>query len=1067
VFNQLTSAYYKSLLEFLYLILVIGLVYFLYLLVTIQPYYDDKINTFRYGTITMIVSMSFGIMFFQLYNINNYLVSFLIFLVGVVLFISGIFFYKKISKYYIRGIYLRLKKHLTLKRKIISDTDRKVSLTLTSEDGKSVDNINDETLSKVSSSMYNSDHLDRNSTIEEEEEEENEEENSGCENENSNSSNDSDSSNDVQIHKILQDKIRTFDSIDNILKSTDKREPIVVFNKPSDFELACRFIKNNEKPEAFQLVYDIYDECTSQFPKNPYINIYYTYYIAYIDKQIDKYVVKMPQNKSSETNNIYGHLINANACKTNFLSKYFIRYIYLDVKDNYEDIEGYSKRNSMEIFEKMQQIAINDHITAINLLKQFFVYIKHVDSEKEKYKFFDLNLHLNSIHKLKINSSMSYQRLINMFPDDKSSLQLYNLLISSIISQPESEEYIIKLKNNTDNKRNKIENNTGITSIDELNDIEISENQIKKQQREHILHKYRKKSKRLSSMIFRIYEIELILYTIMVIFNVFHLNRYYHIIINYSILSDIDYYINNLLSEAKMIILSIMDRDKEMTEEHMDYIENEYLVNFKESYIPLLEEYFNMDVSLNPLVTYNNGKSQFIYLNGFELVKKVELYAYEIINLSYEEWVERVDNGEDLFSNDIFRFLSDNYPNYANAVVQETIDYIITKDSEANFVRKNVIYAGVTFLVVLSLFTLIFGIIPLFNYTKNIQDRITSVFKLLMKRSINELIEKFDDDVNAIIETYDINAETNGKLSEKLEKGKKKINYYYKKVRGVIITFIVLLTVVTISVPVITYDKYILEHVEYNFKVSERKDHVLDIFMFSYETLLQDRHAYLPGEAESRLNNEIKKLEELQENIYMGKLGLSPTIKMSYLDEIFLNHKCFNINMDLCSNITEKIDNDFTEDLIKFNVDEIISEFIERARSILYRSNITYQKTEVDPYNLDYGDIHQFRQRYLNDNDYQFEYDIYDYIIGALKKYEEIIYQIINLKIKDGILCIIAFYIIGISLILFSIVYTRRIIKEANTSLIEIINIAFIIPKSAVDSSPEFKRFIDTGFLDY
>ncbi|KAG4083107.1 hypothetical protein H8356DRAFT_968555 [Neocallimastix lanati (nom. inval.)] len=679
VFNQLTSAYYKSLLEFLYLILVIGLVYFLYLLVTIQPYYDDKINTFRYGTITMIVSMSFGIMFFQLYNINNYLVSFLIFLVGVVLFISGIFFYKKISKYYIRGIYLRLKKHLTLKRKIISDTDRKVSLTLTSEDGKSVDNINDETLSKVSSSMYNSDHLDRNSTIEEEEEEENEEENSGCENENSNSSNDSDSSNDVQIHKILQDKIRTFDSIDNILKSTDKREPIVVFNKPSDFELACRFIKNNEKPEAFQLVYDIYDEwlvdyhnnfillITSQFPKNPYINIYYTYYIAYIDKQIDKYVVKMPQNKSSETNNIYGHLINANACKTNFLSKYFIRYIYLDVKDNYEDIEGYSKRNSMEIFEKMQQIAINDHIMAINLLKQFFVYIKHVDSEKEKYKFFDLNLHLNSIHKLKINSSMSYQRLINMFPDDKSSLQLYNLLISSII------------KNNTDNKRNKIENNTGITSIDELNDIEISENQIKKQQR--------------------------------VIFNVFHLNRYYHIIINYSILSDIDYYINNLLSEAKMIILSIMDRDKEMTEEHMDYIENEYLVNFKESYIPLLEEYFNMDVSLNPLVTYNNGKSQFIYLNGFELVKKVELYAYEIINLSYEEWVERVDNGEDLFSNDIFRFLSDNYPNYANAVVQETIDYIITKDSEANFVRKNVIYAGVTFLVVLSLFTLIFGIL--------------------------------------------------------------------------------------------------------------------------------------------------------------------------------------------------------------------------------------------------------------------------------------------------------------------------------------------------------------------
>jgi len=38
--------------------------------------------------------------------------------------------------------------------------------------------------------------------------------------------------------------------------------------------------------------------------------------------------------------------------------------------------------------------------------------------------------------------------------------------------------------------------------------------------------------------------------------------------------------------------------------------------------------------------------------------------------------------------------------------------------------------------------------------------------------------------------------------------------------------------------------------------------------MFSYETLLQDRHAYLPGEAESRLNNEIKKLEVMNIKIF-------------------------------------------------------------------------------------------------------------------------------------------------------------------------------------------------------
>jgi len=33
--------------------------------------------------------------------------------------------------------------------------------------------------------------------------------------------------------------------------------------------------------------------------------------------------------------------------------------------------------------------------------------------------------------------------------------------------------------------------------------------------------------------------------------------------------------------------------------------------------------------------------------------------------------------------------------------------------------------------------------------------------------------------------------------------------------------------------------------------------------MFSFETLLQDRNAYVPGEAEARLNQEIQLLEVL------------------------------------------------------------------------------------------------------------------------------------------------------------------------------------------------------------
>ncbi|OUM61061.1 hypothetical protein PIROE2DRAFT_13057, partial [Piromyces sp. E2] len=64
----------------------------------------------------------------------------------------------------------------------------------------------------------------------------------------------------IPIHKKLKQKIQIFDKIDNVLNEIDKREPVIVFKKPSEFELACRFIKSNESSEAFQLVHELFEE---------------------------------------------------------------------------------------------------------------------------------------------------------------------------------------------------------------------------------------------------------------------------------------------------------------------------------------------------------------------------------------------------------------------------------------------------------------------------------------------------------------------------------------------------------------------------------------------------------------------------------------------------------------------------------------------------------------------------------------------------------------------------------------------------------------------------------------
>lgn len=66
--------------------------------------------------------------------------------------------------------------------------------------------------------------------------------------------------------------------------------------------------------------------------------------MAYIDKIIKEYYKLTNENDVLNSFNIYHYLAIANNCKTNFMSKYFIRYLYLNLKDNYEDINGYSKR---------------------------------------------------------------------------------------------------------------------------------------------------------------------------------------------------------------------------------------------------------------------------------------------------------------------------------------------------------------------------------------------------------------------------------------------------------------------------------------------------------------------------------------------------------------------------------------------------------------------------------------------------------------------------------------------------------------------------------------------------
>ena len=161
-------------------------------------------------------------------------------------------------------------------------------------------------------------------------------------------------------------------------------------------------------------------------------------------------------------------------------------------------------------------------------------------------------------------------------------------------------------------------------------------------------------------------------------------------------------------------------------------------------------------------------------------------------------------------------------------------------------------------------------------------------------------------------------------------------------------------------------------------------------------------------------------------------------------------------------------DKDFTEELVKLNLDEMIAEYIDRSRAILRNSNLWYEKTQVDLYQptITVDNCQEYRHKFFDDNDFSFIYDLFDYVQGTIQQYEAHIYDILYVKTKEGIIYIIMFYLIGMILFLVSIRLTIKLVKEINTSVKELINIAVIVPASIVDNTSSFKKFVEKGVFD-
>ncbi|ORX77653.1 hypothetical protein BCR32DRAFT_270507 [Anaeromyces robustus] len=784
------------------------------------------------------------------------------------------------------------------------------------------------------------------------------------------------------------------------------------------------------------------------------------------DDKSENEIEKKKHNNQTKKYNMEYLLSNALSSKLNYFNSYFVRYILYIIREKEREDKDYYKKEAAEILMKLQREAIENHIAILNLLKKFFHYIKS-RNKGDHEKFFNMNRFLELFFDLKKETLKLYNEIFEKYPDEKSTYQVYSLFMKDVFNTT-NDKYIL---NEGDsfmalNDPNKDEEHVPASSFGEsaINSTEVKQKRLK----DKMINNFNVKHKKISRIIFIMFFITGIFYVICVFYGYKHTNNYLSLIRYIEDLDNMDYRIKDVILNIRFYGFAIMSKDLEFIETQRTKIKNG--INYMEEvYLPLLQPHSNEPASETRVIVFgeqtitNETETRIEYFNSFELTEKVIMWVHTIIEPTPEEWVERVNNGENVLKSFIFKMFAINSEGRFDDVICESVDIFYENEIGSSDKEMKILYILSGSMILISLLINIMGIIPLYRYSKNLENNILRLFKYLLNSSLSDLISRFEDGIDSITEIYDIILEEKRDYLNKLSNENGIIKIFYK-IRGYIVNILLITMIITLVYPIITTDSEILTNLEYNKEVGERKDKILDMNTFSLETLLQDPGNGVPGTWETLLFKKVKDLENLQVKLYQGKLGLASETKMRYLDDYLIKFGC-KLNETACDNIEEDYNIGYTKSLLILGINEIVDELVTSGTSIVNMAKIRNYKKDYDNVNNEIT-AEKFMNNCLGNPYYLFQFKMLDYILPTVLKLEGILYDKNVDTVKSTLFNMIYIIALGIILYIISSILTYKIVQSTNKTTNELVNIVFLIPQTTINMIPQFKKFIESGSFE-
>ncbi|KAL6597659.1 hypothetical protein U3516DRAFT_564399, partial [Neocallimastix sp. 'constans'] len=209
-------------------------------------------------------------------------------------------------------------------------------------------------------------------------------------------------------------------------------EPVIVFKNINDFELACRYIRNNETKDAFILMKEIYSECIDQFKINPFIFTYYSYYLIYMEEKKIKI-----NNQEIEADYENSEILDSESEQNNVNQET----LDSESEQNKENLDKIEEELNNDDYEYLLRKAISSKLNPwgkyfvkfliFNLREKQHENIDYYESSDSKN--FNFDKLFKNLSYLKHETFNIYQEIIEKYPDEKGAYQLYGLFLKDVI----------------------------------------------------------------------------------------------------------------------------------------------------------------------------------------------------------------------------------------------------------------------------------------------------------------------------------------------------------------------------------------------------------------------------------------------------------------------------------------------------------------------------------------------------------------------------------------------------------------------------------------------------------